>query len=173
MPVNKHGLALQYVCKSDIRIHEIVTNIDSCDVDCNEGFQTVLKTLDEIFNYNENKEEIKAYDKFLILKREEGEAVGDFIIKFDFFVNKLQRYGNNFNENQLADKLMKASNLTATKTEIVKAFTPNMDYVSVKATMKRIYPDTTEVSQTSDAIHSYPTCLILHILLFQNFRKIF
>ena len=171
LPSNKHGLALQYVCKSDVTVHEIIANINSCEIESNEGFQTVLKTLDEIFNYSESNEEIKAYDNFQLIKRENGEAVSDFIVKFDFLVNKLQKYGNTFNENQLADKLIKANNLTATQIEIVKAFTPNMNYASVKATLKRVYPDVTEVSHTSDTIspcstskpYPYPHTTILNV----------
>ena len=56
LPSNKHGLALQYVCKSDVTVHEIIANINSCEIESNEGFQTVLKTLDEIFNYSESNQ---------------------------------------------------------------------------------------------------------------------
>ena len=34
LPKFKHGLALQYACKSDARIHEEIVSIDIEEVDC-------------------------------------------------------------------------------------------------------------------------------------------
>ena len=153
MPKNKQGLALQYVTQFDTRLHEVVMNIDPVKVESDNGFEIVLNVLDEYFNYDDRKEEIKLYDRLKTLKREEGQLVNDFMNEFDFLVMELQKYGNKFSETQLALRLMKTANITETQCEIIKASTPNFDYASIKQTMKRTFRNVTDVKQTGDLFY--------------------
>ena len=152
VPKAKQGLALQYACKSNIQIHEAIVSIDTNQVEGDNGFNYVLKVLDTLHNYDENFEEVKLYDRFQGLKREDGQPVADILNQFDFLLKKLLNYGNKFNDTTLAEKLMKAVNLTATQREIIKASTIKFDYASVKATIKRTFPNMTEIPNVCDNI---------------------
>ena len=152
LPREKHGLALQYVCRSDVRIQEAVVNIDTTEVECDKGFEIVINILDQLFNYNEKEQEVKFYDRFQELKRKEGQTVLDFINEFDFLLKEIQKFGNKINESQLALKLIKGANLTETQSEIIKATSGYLDYDLVKATMKRIYESLTDVPQVNGIV---------------------
>ena len=150
IPKAKQGLALQYACKSNNSIHEAILNIDAEEAEGDNGFNKVLKVLDSLHNYDEHTEEIKFYDRFQNLKREEGQAVIDTINQFDFLIMKLEKYDNKFNDITLAEKLIKAANLTPTQCEIIKASASKFDYISVKSVMKQTFANMTTVPTTCD-----------------------
>ena len=154
LPREKHGLALQYVCRSDVRIQEAVVNIDTTEVECDKGFEIVINTLDQLFNYNEKEQEVKFYDRFQELKRKGGQTVLDLINEFDFLLQEIQKFGNKINESQLALKLINAANLTETQCEIIKATSGLLDYGLVKATMKRTYGSLTDVPEVNGIVSS-------------------
>ena len=62
---DKRGLALQYACRSkdstnrSNRIHEAMVNIPEEEVECPEGFDNVLKVLDQLFKIDEKDAELK------------------------------------------------------------------------------------------------------------------
>ena len=147
LPKEKHGLALQYACKLDLKVHERVANIDLTEVEADTGFETVLEILDQLYNFDEKDEEIITYDKFQILSRREDQDILDFINEFDFLVKKLQKYGNIFCSQHLGLKLLNAANLNATECEIIKAFSKDSEYDSIKSTIMRTFRTTNNSDQ--------------------------
>ena len=53
-PKEKMGIALQYVCRSNYKLHEAIVNIDSNKVEKEGGIDEVIKVLDELHNINQN-----------------------------------------------------------------------------------------------------------------------
>ena len=142
----KQGLALQYACRGNARIHEAVTNIDDARVECDDGFKNVLAVLDALFKLDEKDEEMKAYQEFETARREDGQTIADFINQFDELYKKTKDHGNVMTENLLALKLMRAANLTNTQQLIIKASTVDINYTTVKQTMKRTFGESTGFS---------------------------
>ena len=145
VPKAKQGLALQYACKSNTRVHEAVVGINSEQVECDEGFNNVLKVLDDLFKVDAKEEEMKAYYQFEKIHRADGQTVADFINEFDSLLKKTQAHGNAMSNNLLAIKLMRAANLTKTQCDIIKASTQETDYEAIKTTMKRTFGESTGI----------------------------
>ena len=149
VPKAKQGLALQYACKSKPRVHEAVVSIASEEVECDQGFENVLKVLDNLFKTDKKEEEMKAYYDFEKISRSDGQSIADFINQFDSVLNKTKAHGNQMNNNLLAIKLMRASNLTKTQCDILKGSTAETDYESIKTSMKRIFGESTGLQSDS------------------------
>ena len=144
---SKQGLALQYSCKINPRVHEAVVNINPAEVECNEGFNNVMNVLDELFKVDSREEELKDYYNFENLKRKERQTIADYINEFEFLLKKFQKHGNSLSTNLLGFKLLKSANLTKTQCEIIKACSLNTDYESIKATMKKTFGESTSIER--------------------------
>ena len=56
---DKQGFALQYACRQNPRIHEAVLAVDPSKVKCKEGFDNVVKALDDLFKIDQKDAELK------------------------------------------------------------------------------------------------------------------
>ena len=104
----KQGLALQYACRSSARIHKAVVSIPEGDVECEEGFNNVLKVLDGLFKIDVKDAELKSYHDFETIQRKDGQTIADFINEFDGLCLETKTHGNVMSPNLLAVKLMRA-----------------------------------------------------------------
>ena len=71
----KQGLALQYACRGDKRIHEAVMAVDPVQVKCNEGFQNVVAALDTLFKIDKKDSELQAYNRLETMRRGDDQTV--------------------------------------------------------------------------------------------------
>ena len=150
VPIAKQGLALQYACRGNERIHEAVMAIDEDKVKCDDGFKNVIDTLDNLFKIDKKDAELKAYNEFETIYRKDGQTMADFILEFDRVLNKTKSHGNTMSENLLGLKLMRASNLTRTQQQMIKASTKEIKYTEVQDLMKRMFGETTGTSGASN-----------------------
>ena len=67
-PKAKRGRALQYICRKDERLHNLVMNINDDKVDCNDGLENVLNEIDKILGKSQYQLSVDAFQKFLDLK---------------------------------------------------------------------------------------------------------
>jgi transposase InsO family protein len=142
----KQGLALQYACRSNEMIHEAVANIESEKVECSDGFKNVMEVLDGLFKTDEQDAEMKAYHDFETIQRGQEQTFADYINQFDSVLNKTKKHNNIMSDNLIAVKLMRGANLTKSQMEIIKASNAKIDYTTVKATMKRMFGESTGIS---------------------------
>lgn len=141
--VAKQGLALQYACRTNKKIHEGVLNIDSEQVDCAEGINNVLKVLDELHNMDQKETALQCFQEFEALRRKDDETVPDFITRFKASVNKTKKNGNTFSDDLLAFKLLKTSNLPDTDQRIIRASATEFTFAGVEKILRRTYADST------------------------------
>ena len=78
--VEKRGLALQYACRHNKKLHEAVLNIEEAQVEGAEGLDHVLEVLDQLHNVDKRESAVACYKNFDTLKRKENQKVADFII---------------------------------------------------------------------------------------------
>ena len=142
----KQGLALQYACRSDTRIHEAVMAVEPEKVKCKEGFANVVDVLDKLFKVDQKDAELKAYNKFETIRRGDHQKMADFIMEFDSVLNKTKSHGNVMNENLLGIKLMRAANLTNNQQQMITAIIKEVKYEDVKEVMKRMFGETTGIA---------------------------
>ena len=125
-------------------------------MECDNGFKNVLEVLDGLFKVDEKDAEMKAYNDFETIQRREDQTIADFINQFDSLLNKTKTHGNIMSDNLLAIKLMRGANLTKSQSEIIKACTVNIDYTTIKATMKRTFGESTGIG-TKSCIYAIPS----------------
>ena len=151
----KQGLALQYACQSDPRVHEAVVDVESEKVECADGFKNVLAVLDKFYKVDEKEAEYKAYHEFENISRSDDQSMADYINHFDTLWNKTKKHGNTISANLLAVKLIRGAMLTKTQQEVIQAAGLNMTYDVVKATMLRMFGESTGLNSTK--IKTEPT----------------
>ena len=77
-PKIKRGRALQYSCRHNKRLHEVVLGIEDKLVDCKNGLVNVLKTIDTIMKKSDHQIAVEAFEKFLNLEIEPSETLEEF-----------------------------------------------------------------------------------------------
>ena len=146
-PSAKRGLALQYACRTNERLHEAIINIPSAEVECEEGLQNVLKVLDTYHKVDKKEIAIKSYKDFLALKRKSNQTISEFILEFDAVANKTKTNGNTLSDDLMAYQLLQAVNISETDERIIKASTTELSYKNVQDSLKRSFGDNTYDTQ--------------------------
>ena len=147
-PAAKRGLALQYACRTNQKLHETILEIPSEQVECEEGLENVLKVLDTHHNVNKKEVAIKSYKDFLSLRRKQNQTISEFILEFDKISNKTKSNGNTLSDDLMAYQLLQAVSITETDERIIKASTPDLTYKNVQEALKRSFGDSTYETQT-------------------------
>ena len=147
---DKKGLALQYACRSNERIHRAVTDLPDIEVECAAGFENVLACLDRLFKTDQKDEEVKCYHDFETIQRKDDQTIADFINEFDSLLNKTKDHGNVFSDTLLATKLIIAANLSKSEQLTVKATTIHFDYSNVRTTLLRTFGEFTGIEINSN-----------------------
>ena len=145
-PKAKMGLALQYACRVNKKIHEAVLNITEAEVECEDGLENVLKVLDGLHHVDQRESAVQCYEEFERLKRREDQKIADFIIQFESMHNKTKKHGNTLSDDLLASKLMRAINLSAIDQRKIRACTSTFTFQEIKKVLKRTYGDSTYTS---------------------------
>ena len=142
VPKAKQGLALQFACKNDKRIHETVVNLPSASVECDEGLNNVIKALDDLFKKDKTEVAYQAYEKFENFRRQGDQKMFDFLHEFDSLLQKTEAQGTTMSDDLKAYRLLKASNLSETQQHIIRATVDEFKYKNVKESMKKIFGNT-------------------------------
>ena len=138
-PKAKRGRALQYICRKDERLHNLVMNINDDKVDCNDGLENVLNEIDKILGKSQYQLSVDAFQKFLDLEINPSQNLGEYFTQFDFAYKTLKENGNTFNEHLLFHRLLKSLNLSDTDEKIIKANVSEFTSLQVKETMLKMY----------------------------------
>ena len=150
IPKVKMGFALQYVCKTNERLHEAVLNIPEKEVDGENGIDNVLKELDKWHQIDKREAAFTLYKDFMAFRRKENQTVAEFILQFDAMLEKVESLGNHFSENYLAYKLLRSANLNVIEERIVKASTYEFNANSVKTTLRRMFGESTCINEVKE-----------------------
>lgn len=144
----KRGLALQFACRSNKKLHEAVLEIPSAEVECEQGLNNVLKVLDTLHNVDQKDTAIKSYKDFLSLKRKENQTIAEFLLEFEQISNKTKANGNTLSDDLLAYQLLQSANISDTDERIIRASTTELTYKNVQDALKRSFGDSAYTTQT-------------------------
>ena len=133
-PKEKMGIALQYVCRNNPKLHEAIVNISPEDVDKEGGINEVIKVLDKLHSFDMKQSTVDSYENFQRLLRKKGQSVAEFILEFDNLVKRNQLDDISFSDDLLAQLLIKKTNLPYLEEKIVKASTIEFSLENVKKT---------------------------------------
>ena len=147
-PVAKRGLALQYACRTNKRLHKAVLKIPSEQVKCNEGLENVLKVIDTFHKVDKKESAVKSYKEFLSLKRKQDQTIADFILEFDEISNETKSNGNSLSDDLLAYQLLESVNISETDVRVIRTSTVQLTYKNVQDALRRSFGDSTYSTQS-------------------------
>ena len=139
LPKAKQGLALQFACKNDKRIHETVVNLSSETVECEQGLDNVIKALDGLFKKDKTELAYQAYENFENFRRQDDQKMFDFLHDFDRLLKTTENHGTTMSKDLIAYRLLKAANLSETQQHIIRATVTEFTYDQVKEAIKKIF----------------------------------
>ena len=138
-PKRKMGVALQYSCRTNQKIHEAILNIPEAQVDCDDGIDNVLKELDKLHNVNEKENAVKNYEEFLAMKRKPNQKIPEFMNEFQMIADKTKANGNNLSDDLLAFRLLQALDLPEVEIRIIKSSIAELTVKNIKDLLEKSY----------------------------------
>lgn len=102
------------------------------------GFENIIRTLDEYFVGNETQNAYTVIDELLQFKCEKGSSIENFIIEFQLKVNKVKASGTTLSDGVLGYALLNAANLPDDKHSMIKATCDELTYKVVKCQLEKI-----------------------------------
>ena len=142
-PKEKMGVALQYACRHNMRIHEAVLNIPAASVDCEAGLDNVLKVLDNLHNVDQKESVVKSYEEFMSLKRRPNQKMAEFILEFEALAIKVKDSGNVLSADLLAHRLLQSACLSDTDQRIIKATAATYTVKDITSVLKKSFGEST------------------------------
>ena len=147
-PVAKRGLALQYACRTNKRLHKAVLKIPSTQVKCDEGLENVLKVIDTYHKVDKKESCINSFKEFLSLKRKQDQTIRDFLLEFDEYLNETISHGNILSDDLKAYQLLESVNISETDVKIIRTSTVELTYKNVQEALRRCFRDSIYITQT-------------------------
>ena len=135
------GIALQYVCRNNTKLHEAIVNIEADKVDKEGGIDEVITVLDRLHNINQKQSMLQSYEIFENLNRKEEQSIPEFILEFENLVAKIKKNGQTLSDDLLAFQLLKKVNLSEAEERMIRASTTEFNLENLKDTLKRSYGD--------------------------------
>ena len=121
----------------DKKTKQAVSQLKPADISAPDGLQKIIQKLDEVYLADRNTRAYAAFQRFNECKRDEGETLEDFIIRFEDKYNDMEEYNMNLPDGIKAFFILNASNLTD-ETERLTRATSELSYKSMKDQIKKI-----------------------------------
>ena len=123
------------------KAREYVRDISEDDLGKDDGFDIVLKKLDEIYLQEKDTRAFLAVEEFISYKRKDGVSMTDFIAHYDYLYGKLSEFDMKLPEGFQAFFLLNASNLSEDHKKLARATCPTLTYKNMKENILKIFGD--------------------------------
>ena len=147
---DKQGMAVIFSLKASDR--KKVLSIPTERICAEDGLETVLKRLDELYLEDETLEMYSALEDFESYKRPSSLLINDFLIEFELKYDKIKTHGITYPEELLGFRLLKAANLSISDEKLAKA-TSDLKYFTMKLQLKRLFSEKKGVKTPEEEIH--------------------
>ena len=144
---NKQGMAVIFSLKSSDQ--QKVLSIPTEQICAEDGLETVLKRLDELYLEDETLEMYSALEDFESYKRPSSLLINDFLIEFELKYDKIKNHGITYPEELLGFRLLKAANLSSADEKLAKA-TSHLKYPTMKLQLKKLFSEKKGLQQFDD-----------------------
>ena len=108
------------------------------DMKKDDGLDLLIAHLDKVFEKDKND---NAYEKYIIfedIRRNPGEDIGEFMIRFDRAMKQAKAIEIVYPDNVLAFKLMRSMNLSADEQKMIMTACTEIKYATMQSAIKRI-----------------------------------
>ena len=132
----RQGPAIYLCLKGEAR--EAVRSIDVEEILKDDGVETIVQTLDEIFLKDETTHAFCAFGDFVEYHRGSGESYTKFILEFEKRYREVKKYDLTLNDKVQAYFLLKAANLSDDHERLVRT-TSVLKYKDMKEQLQKIF----------------------------------
>ena len=115
----KQGPALLLSLDDETQDH--VLELPDSKIASDTGIEEILKILDSLYLKDKTQSHMEALDAWEDYRKDEDTSVKDFINEYDRRYNKIKAKGSSVSDDVLANKLLRAANLSAADRHLVKA----------------------------------------------------
>ena len=150
LPKTKQALAVVLSLKGKSR--EKALEVEAASLNMENGIETLLTKLDEIFLQDKNELAYSAYTNFESLKRQESTSINTYIIEFEKLYEKIKKYQMVLPDAVLAFKLLNNANLSLAQRQLALTAANDRNYETMKKALRRIFGDTNTVENMQDGI---------------------
>ena len=132
----RQGPAVYLCLKGEAR--EAVRSIEVKDIAKDDGVETIISKLDEIFLKDETTRAFCAFGDFVEYRRGSGESYTKFILEFEKRYREVKKHDLTLNEKVQAYFLLKAANLSDDHERLVRT-TATLKYKDMKEQLQKVF----------------------------------
>ena len=142
----KQGMAVIFSLKSSDQ--QKVLSLPTEVICADDGLNSVLKRLDELYLEDETLELYSSLEDFESYKRSSSTLINDFLIEFELKYGKIKTHGITYPEELLGFRLLKSANLSSSDEKLAKA-TSDLKYPTMKLQLKRLFSEKKKLDSPS------------------------
>ena len=140
MEKKKQGGALFLSLDEETQDSVLQLNVDT--IASESGVTEIVKILDGLYLKDKTQMHLEALDAWEDYKKDDETSVQDFINEYDRRYNKLKAKGSSVSDDVLANKLLRAANLSNAKRQLVKATVGSpLTYEKMKSQLKVVFSE--------------------------------
>ena len=122
------------------------------DMKKDNGLELLLTHLDAVFEKDKNDNAYEKYIMFEDIRRNPGEDIGEFMIRFDRAMKEAKAIEIVYPDNVLAFKLMRSMNLSADEQKMIMTACTEIKYTTMQSAIKHILSDKSNNATGSNGI---------------------
>ena len=142
LPDDKKGLAVALTL--DGKKREVEVQIPVTELKADDRLDKVMAKLKEVFDADSLDKAFEEYFAFESVKRTASMSINEYIIEFESRYPRIVKHKMTLPEGVLACKLLYGAGLRAQERRIVLTATNQLDLVSMKSTLRRVFATSTE-----------------------------
>ena len=120
-------------------------------LNCDDGVQELLKTLDVLYLKDECTLAYEAYESFEKYIRPTDLSITEYIIQFERLYNKAKSFKMEIHDGVLAYRLLNNANLSDTHKQLIRATVSEMNYKNMKDQLNKIFASSS-LNQDTDSV---------------------
>ena len=144
----RQGPAVYLSLEGDAR--EAIRAIAIEDLTKDDGFETIIKELDEVFLKDETTRAFCAVKDFVEYRRQSGQNFPKFLLEFNNKYRELKKFKMTLVDGVLAYFLLVAANLSAEHERLVRA-TSQLSYDDIKDKLQKIFGEFADGEEESNS----------------------
>ena len=149
--VDKKKQALAVALSLSGKARQKALEIPVADLNKDDGIETLITALDDIFLLNKVDQAYAAYSKFDTFKKSGNITMSDYIIEYERLYHQCTKHGMAMPDAVLAFKLLDNSNLSPTERQLALTAANDLKFETMKGALRRIFNN--PVSDTGKSIN--------------------
>ena len=120
---------------------EAIMNLKVEKIKCAEGYDNIIKCLDDLYEKDKSRSMFEAYTYFENYRRPKGVGVNEFLNEFEIRYQKTKAFDIEMSENLLAYRVLMCANIPVEKQQLVRLTLNKWDYKEMKKQLKSLFSD--------------------------------